>query len=299
MPFNKIQPEQVQMPTFFSNSGDILFDQSLDTGVKLNISRGLTGEFNITGQVTVNSAPVLAMANTGTNTYLGRKQGSDGTESGQFILLGENNTISGVNDIIVNGVNTLMSGDHNVSLNGNSQTFGINTAGCTVLAGDLASFNGGVSGAVIIKDTKPSSSLTANTDNTLNIQFSSGTYFHDGAVYFLGGSDIVQDSNGSGFFSGDLNVLGKSFVTGSYAATESWTSGNFLDISGNIAQEVTGQKTFRDDAGLLFQLPSFQANAGEAWTALSGQIAMSGKQFMVRRHDGNWTGISTTPITYA
>ena len=288
------------MPTFFSNSGDVVFDQSLETGVKLNLSRGLTGEFDVTGRFTVNSAPVFSTAETGTNIYLGNQQeAADGTRSGQFVMLGGNNTISGLNSIILNSNNTLMSGDQNVSINGNAQTFGANTAGCTVLAGNLASFDHDLRGSVIIKDTKSATSRAANTSHTLNIQFASGAYFQGTETYFLGGSDLIQDASSSGLFSGDLNVLGKSFVTGSYAATESWTSGNFLDISGNIAQEITGQKTFRDDAGLLFQMPSFHANAGEAWTALSGQIAMSGNQFMVRRHDGSWTGIATTPIVYA
>ena len=45
MAFNKIQPEQIQLATFFSNSGDIAINQT-DTGVRLNLSRGITGNFN-------------------------------------------------------------------------------------------------------------------------------------------------------------------------------------------------------------------------------------------------------------
>ena len=38
MPFNKIQPEQIQLATFFSSSGDISVNQT-ETGVGLNLSR--------------------------------------------------------------------------------------------------------------------------------------------------------------------------------------------------------------------------------------------------------------------
>ena len=49
MAFNKIQPEQIQLATFFSNSGDIAINQT-DTGVRLNLSRGITGNFNFSGE---------------------------------------------------------------------------------------------------------------------------------------------------------------------------------------------------------------------------------------------------------
>ena len=41
MAFNKIQPEQIQMPTFFSDSGDLNITQT-DTGVQINVSKNLT-----------------------------------------------------------------------------------------------------------------------------------------------------------------------------------------------------------------------------------------------------------------
>ena len=44
MAFNKIQPEQLQLPTFYSDSGDISISQGT-TGVQLNLSRILEGSF--------------------------------------------------------------------------------------------------------------------------------------------------------------------------------------------------------------------------------------------------------------
>ena len=46
MAFNKIQPEQIQLATFFSSSGDISISQT-DTGVGLNLSRDIVGDFAI------------------------------------------------------------------------------------------------------------------------------------------------------------------------------------------------------------------------------------------------------------
>ena len=62
MAFNKIQPEQIQLATFFSSSGDIDVNQT-DTGVRLNLSREITGDFALTGNSSnpflINKRPVF------------------------------------------------------------------------------------------------------------------------------------------------------------------------------------------------------------------------------------------------
>ena len=69
MAFNKIQPEQIQLHTFFSDSGDLRFTQT-NTGVKVNLSRNITGDFNFTGQFKTNGKSVFGLANTGNNIMI-------------------------------------------------------------------------------------------------------------------------------------------------------------------------------------------------------------------------------------
>ena len=123
MAFNKIQPEQLQLPTFYSDSGDISISQGT-TGVQLNLSRILEGSFYFTGDLQLNKCPVLAGGVTGSNTYK--------PSSGNFVINGVSNTITGSNNTIINSTNTTISGIDNVSVNGFSQDFGSGVEDCTV-----------------------------------------------------------------------------------------------------------------------------------------------------------------------
>ena len=148
MAFNKIQPEQLQMPTFYSDSGDIVFDNTIETGVKANLSRGLTGDFAFTGVLTSNKHPLLKLADTGSNDY------DISGVSGSFAINGTSNIVSGENNVCVNGISTVMSGKRNVSINGRNQTFRQNVDDCTALAGRQAYFDIGTTGAVVMTDFK-------------------------------------------------------------------------------------------------------------------------------------------------
>ena len=124
MAFNKIQPEQLQMPTFFSTLGDVDIDQSTDTGIILNLSKGLTGSFDITVSLHVNEQPCFLLAETGTNIY-------DVATSGTAVVQGTNNTMSNcLNSIIINGIINTVEGEDNVSLIGRNQLFESDTRAC-------------------------------------------------------------------------------------------------------------------------------------------------------------------------
>jgi len=254
MAFNKIQPEQLQMPTFVSTLGDILFDQSTDTGVTLNITRGLTGDFNITGSLHVNKRSAFLLAETGTNIY-------DNAMSGTAVVQGISNDMSNcLNSIIINGISTNMEGENNVSLIGRNQSFSEETQACLGI-GREAIFPSTTTGAVILTDDT-SDPVEAVSNNSLNIGFGSGTYF-GGSVYFADSLHIASDT--SGVFSGDINVLGNSYLTGFNVAT-------MHDVTGHLSGN------FVEGSGITY-------------------LAMSGTQLVFRQPNGLWTGVQTTGIT--
>ena len=118
MAFNKIQPEQIQLATFFSNSGDIAINQT-DTGVALNLSRGITGDFSFTGDSSrpfqINEKPVITSSHASNSSYT--------FESGSFAINGSVNTlISGVNNVGINveGVSISGNADNNTIINGSN-----------------------------------------------------------------------------------------------------------------------------------------------------------------------------------
>jgi hypothetical protein len=281
MSFNKIQPEQLQLPTFYSDSGDILISQGT-TGVQINLSRGLTGVFNFTGELKLNKWPVLAGAETGTNAY--------DPLSGNFVINGNTNTISGLNNTIINGINTTISGNDNVSLNGYAQEFGSGVEDCTVLAGSLTNFNSNTTGSVILADTSASLAVTSLGNQTLNIGFLSGTYFQGGDTNFL--TDFNVASSASGYFSGGLHSEAPAFVTGSPIATESL-------VTGQNRLVITGQKRFVDDSGTLFKLPNFTGLGsidpiGAGIPVYSGQVATSGDNAYI--YANGWKKLTLTSV---
>ena len=283
MAFNKIQPEQLQLPTFYSDSGDISISQGT-TGVQLNLSRILEGEFYFTGDLQLDKCPVLAGGITGSagnNVYK--------PSSGNFVINGVSNTITGSNNTIINSTNTKISGVDNVSVNGFSQGFGSGVEDCTILAGSLGNFNERVSGSVIISDTSPSLTVTSKGEHTLNIGFISGSYFEGGTTNFLSSFNVA--SSASGLFSGGFNSLEAAFITGSEVATMSIVTGQDLNI--------TGQKQFVDDGGVLFKLPNFTGLGtidplGYAIPVYSGQIATSGNNAYI--YANGWKKITLTSI---
>ena len=233
MPFNKIQPEQIQLATFFSSSGDIAISQT-DTGVGLNLSRNLVGDFTITGDspdpLVINKRAVFTMPLTGTNTV-------ENPRSGTFVFNGADNVVSGTRNIVINGDNDSFSGNSvdNVSVNGSNQIFGSGVDGCTALAGNGASFSS-TTGAVIISDGL-AAATTAFSNHSLNIDFASGTFIEGGTTNFL--SSYHVNSASSGLHSGNLKVLGDTFMGTSTVITR-YSGQTINSQSGSIM--VTGDK---------------------------------------------------------
>jgi hypothetical protein len=261
MAFNKIQPEQVQMPTFFSDSGDIRIGQ-LDTGIKLNISRGLTGDFAFTGQLLTNGKSVFGLANTGTNNFnvdFGNLlfQGTDtdlanGPNDGFNVgIIANSSEVSGVNNLIINGYNTdFQTGTHQNTAAGRNITFTNTATGC-----------------IGLKDSKATTSLSISDPHSMHVQFDSGVFFEGGNVY---ASDNSL-TDGSGIFSGNLEVLGSSLFQGATRFTE----------------------TTRFETG--FSVPIWLGNsmtAGTPTAPATGSLAISGTTLVVFVGASQWGGIA-------
>ena len=286
MPFNKIQPEQLQMPTFFSEEGDIALNVT-ETGVGLNISRGLTGTFSVTGGLLVDGRHTFRSADTGLNSF--------DPSSGSLVINGSANTLADFDAVCINGLANDISGTSNISLIGNQQQFGTGTV-ANLGVGAMAFFPDDTTGSVIFTDGL-GNSVTSLGNNCLNIDF-------DGGIYLNGGQIVAQTplratTAASGLFSGNFSVLGKSYLTGYNVATIHDVTGilsgeSFVNVgaAGSI-QNIVGQKRF--ETGILHTMPYYSGIHNDA-TIMSGQLAMSGEHLMFKREDGHWTGIAMQVI---
>jgi len=290
MAFNKIQPEQVQQPTFFSASGDFNIDQSTDTGVGIELSRNLTGDFYYSGNLLINTREVFGLGNTGDNFF--------NVDSGNLLLRGSRTRIGdGVNDgnnICISADSSTVSGLNNVILNGSTVSFSTGTRNNTCLAGDNISFPTQATGCVVLKDSLSSSTVSAVMDQSLYVSFESGNFFNAGQTLF---ADHVG-MDGSGIVSGNLEVVGSGIITGQEIITRhyltGYASGNFVARGGD--QAITGEKTIestmRFNTG--FQLPLYTGTVQGAGTAVApatGALAISGHTLYVYV-GASWAGIA-------
>jgi hypothetical protein len=193
--FHKIQPEQIQLPTFSSPSGSINFEVGSNF-VYANLSNALTGNFFITGQLFINNQKV--QFSDPSNTV------ASGTSN--FILGGKFNNIQGTGNVVLNGIYNTLNGNSNSVVNGEFCDFSVNSIKNTVLAGAYCSFQSGVTGSAILGDTR-SYSKPSYGSNTLSIYYESGAYFNNTPV-ILDNSDIYLTSSASGVFSGDCSFFG-------------------------------------------------------------------------------------------
>ena len=187
MAFTKIQPQQLQLPTFTSPSGDFSFTD-LSTGVQINLDREIGGEVNFTHGATVKTRPIITTAST------------NSIADDCIVLGGSDNEVTGINNIIINGENnTNVSGNFNTLLNGTQANFGASGQNNTIVAGRLATFADQTTGAVILADHE--GTATNSTNHSLLVSFASGTTIEGGDVDF--NSHLKVDSSHSGIFSGN------------------------------------------------------------------------------------------------
>jgi len=197
MAFTKIQPQQLQLPTFTSPSGDFTFTD-LSTGIQINLDRDIVGPMIISDLATSAESTILTVPND--NSF----------SNDSICLAGENNTVSGVNNVLLNGKSiTDFSGSFNTLVNGESVGFGASGQKNTILGGNGVSFDDQVTGSVILADHE--TAVTNSTNHSLLVSFGSGVNFQNGDVQFNGddtyfNSHLNVNSTHSGIFSGSVGI---------------------------------------------------------------------------------------------
>jgi len=222
MAFTKIQPQQLQLPTFLSHSGDITFTDNV-TGFDANINRNLQGDFDINGTLTISSNEVITTSNSNT------------TSSSNIILGGTNNSITGTNNVLLNGTaNTSLSGNYNVLINGSLNDFGASGQNNTILAGRQCSFDDQITGSVILADHKTTE--TNDKNHSLLVSFDSGIEFkslNSGVVF---SDDVTFNDltyfNDSVSFEDQVNLNSNMVVDGTAVFNAATTVNSSLDVTG-------------------------------------------------------------------
>ena len=272
MAFNKIQPEQIQLHTFFSDSGDLNIVQS-NTGVQMNLSRNLTGDFSFTGDLSNNGRRVAQLASTENNIF--------DPDKGNFLFLGSNTDIGdGANDydnFAISSNNSSISGINNAVFRANAITFNAGSQENVCLAGHGITFSPTATGNTVLKDDLSSTSLTVTTQHSFHAQFASGYFFNGGDVN-IDNSLIVEDS---GIFKGTLDVLSDAILSGSTIVNEELLNGE---------RTITGTQVYETG----FQIPKWlgaTSVAGSAAAPATGALAILGSTLYVYKGLGAWGGI--------
>lgn len=242
MAFTKIQPQQLQLPTFTSPSGDFTFTD-LSTGIQINLDRDIVGPMIISDLATSAESTILTVPNN--NSF----------SNDSICLAGENNTVSGVNNVLLNGKSiTDFSGSFNTLVNGESVGFGASGQKNTILGGNGVSFDDQVTGSVILADHE--TAVTNSTNHSLLVSFGSGVNFQNGDVQFNGddtyfNSHLNVNSTHSGIFSGSVGIE-SSLKVGGYA--EFVTSAEFQgSVVLNDNSEAASQ-TWVDETGVRMSM---------------------------------------------
>lgn len=253
--FNKIQPQQFQLHTFSSPSGNFDFTQT-ETDVKVNLHTGQTGSFNLEGSLFINGGK--ANSSHSSNTFLG---------TATAIGAGQSHFVSGTDSAVLAGATNEVSGSRNVIVNGNQGQILETASDGTILAGYGGLIISGHDGAVVLADSRVETKQSIKT-NTLNIDFENGAYMQNSLIV----NDDIE-AGGSGLFSGDFNVLGQMFYDGSEIATNALMTGFVSGVSGVLTGrleeasgvlssflELTGQSL---DQRIIYDLDNLVRKTGE------------------------------------
>lgn len=279
MAFNKIQPEQIQLHTFFSDSGDLNISQT-DTGVQINVSRNLTGNFAFTGDLLSNGKSVFGLPSTGDNSFT--------VSSGNILIQGKNVDIGDAvgqgDNVVLKANDANVSGSNNVLLNGAGvNDFGVDSLTNTVIGGKNTTVD--VTGSVVMTDTT-SSSVTPDSQG-FYASFETGHFFLDGQTYFE--NHVSFES--SGIFSGSLELIGDSILSGSTIVNQA-----YLEKYAGGPQRISGLHIYETG----FQLPKWDGNTSQAGTIeapATGALAISGSTLLVYVGASAWRGVAISGST--
>jgi hypothetical protein len=271
MPYSKIQPQQLQLPTFLSHSGDITFTDQV-TGVNAILNRTLDGDFNFSDSLTINSKEVITA------------DASNNTSSTSIALGGASNTVTGANNVLVNGLsNTAFSGEYNVLLNGTLNDFGASGKSNTIVAGKSVVLGDKTTGCVVIADHK--TAITHSTNESLLINFASGTTIAGGDVSIDANFEVTSPHSGRFFGNTHFDGTAKFDNTVSFDENVLFNSGiigdvtfNGLDVTCNSSAEFNSLTTF--NAALT--LSDGTEAASQGWAGI--RVAHNPSSYLVNTH---------------
>ena len=227
---NKINPRQYEPYSLLTPSGNLAFEEGVDF-FNCFLLNELTGDFNFIGDLKINTGNILVNDPESNTDFVNNN-----------ISLNSNGSfITGTNNVIINSPNSEASGDSNLILGGSDNSI-VDSDFSAVLFGVNCSANH--TGSAIIGDGNSSFAKTTNGKDTLTINFASGIFL-ESETFLSSNLAINGDLNvsqfNSGLFSGDINVLGTAYNTGSplqNLQNVKNTSGHLLekleDASGDI-----------------------------------------------------------------
>lgn len=163
MAFTKIQPQQLQLPTFLSASGDLVFTDNT-TGINIDLKRDLTGDFTIDGSLLIGGQQLFTENASNSSDSLGKTLG------------GDLNTATGLNVVVNGSAIEANSGEFNTALNGKNSDFGRSGDFNTIVCGRGISFADQITGSTVIAD-QASTAQNVTKNNSLLISFDSGVEF--------------------------------------------------------------------------------------------------------------------------
>lgn len=311
---NLINPRQYTPYSLLTPSGNLLFSQGIDF-FNCYLLENITGNINITGSLKVNGQNVLSTSTTntygGTNVSIFNSINAFASGSSNSIVSSNGSRVSGSNNVIFGGLDNKIADADNACLLGGKNVV-LNHTGATILA------DGGDSA----KRSVERYSLTIDFDSGMFVQnnsyFNGALYVTGGNTVLSGGNTVLSNSNlyvsasNSGFFSGDIQVLGNVYQTGSpYQNLQ-----NLKDASGVLDaltvklagnQLITGIKNFKNGTlvesltgqhglftgnfglGLGRSVPTAHNSAG-----FSGQLSFDTRNFYVCTGTNAWARIYIT-----
>lgn len=237
-----IDPRQYTPYELIFPSGNLNATQG-DDYFNIYLLNSLSGNFNITGGLSLNGQPVFAP---GTTNNFG------GTNS--YVFGGTNNFVTGTNNSIIYAFSSEVSGEGSAILFG-EQNQVLTGYYSSILAGrnTLVSHTG----AVVIGDSVLARQKNSVRNDSFNIDLTGGT-FNQYELFQKG--NFYLDSSASGLVSGNWNFDGNVYKTGSPLQNLQ----NLKDASGHLMSSIT-------------------LNSGVAQTGrdlLSGQIGSTGSNLL-------------------
>jgi hypothetical protein len=239
---NKIQPAQYKPYDFISSNGTISIDSGLDY-FGIDLSEGLTGDFNVTGSLKVDGFNVLSPDISNTLSDFSFSKGCR-------VFAGSGNFLSGSNNCVVFGSDNTVSGIGNSVLFGNNINLGAQNS---VAIGSNISINH--NGAAVFGDSTNNSKISYSPDS-LSIEYTGGAFirttthfsenvFADSNFTITGaisGLSLTIEDNAT--FLSSINIQDNAIVSGSLSVTGSTSIKGVTNLESTFITGLRAITTF-------------------------------------------------------